>query len=102
MQDLANDSYFFIAREVQQDPVIVFGPWMLPPFLVTLQAFLDEPEMTSALPDYVRPPVWMPSQKFTHRFLFACPALCISLAQQLVFIRGPSSAPRALWVHRMF
>jgi len=71
MQDLADDSYFFIARKVQQDPVVVLGPWMLRPFLVPLKALLDEPEMASALPGYVRPPVWMASQKFTYRFLLA-------------------------------
>jgi len=62
MQDLADDSYFFIAREVQQDPVIMFGPWVLRAFLAMLEALLDEPEMASALPDHVRPPVWMASQ----------------------------------------
>jgi hypothetical protein len=51
MQDLADDAYFFIAREVQKDPVIVFGPWVLRAFLATLDALLDEPEVAGALPD---------------------------------------------------
>jgi hypothetical protein len=62
MQNLADDSYFFIAREVQQDPVIMFGPWVLRAFLARLDALLDKPESAGALPDYVRPPVWMASQ----------------------------------------
>jgi len=71
MQNLADDGYVFIPRKVQKDPVVVFRPWILRSFLVTLEALLDEPEMPSALPDYVRPPVWMASQKFTYRFLLA-------------------------------
>jgi len=71
MQDLANDSYFFIAREVQQDAVVVVGPWLLRAFLVTFETLLDEPEMGGPLPDYVRPPVWMASQEFMYRFLLA-------------------------------
>src|SRR5258708_21069985 len=65
MQNLADDSYFFIAHEVQQDTVVVFGPWVLRAFLATLETLLDEPEMPSALPDYVRLPIRMAPQQFT-------------------------------------
>src|SRR5260221_11130917 len=69
MQNLADDGYVFIPRKVQKDPVVVFRPWILRSFLVTLAALLDEPEMPSALPAYVRHPVWMTPQRFTHRLL---------------------------------
>ena len=71
VQHFADDRYVFVSREVQQNPIVVFGPWVLGAFLVALETLSDEPEMAGTLPDYVRPPVWVASQKFTYRFLLA-------------------------------
>jgi len=69
-------------------------------FLVRF-SFLDEPEMASALPDYVRPPVWMASQKFTYRFFLATQPFAYPLPVPHRH-RGPGSTPKCALVRRMF
>jgi hypothetical protein len=81
MQDFRNTPRMLVPRKVQQNPVVIFRPWMS---AAVSSAFGDssrQAKFRGASPHDVWPPVRVTLQEFAYCPLLSCPSLSIALAK---------------------